>query len=298
MSTKTDLLPSRAALSQRLAALKEHPLWRLETALVAGAIVAGLISAGLSHQHSLAVSESMERLYKTTPVIVASRDLPAGTLIDQTAVTNLTTLDRSLSPNFVPARDEKLVLGYRLAVAVKRNDPILLSMVQGAADAAGIADKIPPGKRLFTLTITNKAAGYGFVNPNDHVDVIANIELPGRGLTTFTILQDVTLVSVGARSVLDDEVRQGGTDVSFFVAPEDFEMLSFAQKRGNFSLSLRNPKDVGMLSRTTPAGERVGIDIERFLDHGVIAEASGGGALTVTVEGETARKPGPLARKP
>ena len=272
-----------------IASLKNRPWWRLETALIAGAVVAALLSGFMSHQNSLALENSMSRRYKTESIIVANGELRAGSTIDESLIRRMPSLANGISKNVILGSQLDLVLGHRLAVDLLPGDPILLSMAQGARDAKGMAEKIPPGKRLFTLSIDSKAAGYGFVNPNDHVDILAQIELPQRGLTSFTLLQDVTLVSVGARSVLENGARVSGTDVSFFVSPREFEVLSFAQKRGTFSLSLRNPRDIG---KQKQAEGKAGVDIDGFLDHNMISEASGGGALEVEVEGSVSKSGG------
>ena len=60
--------------------------------------------------------------------------------------------------------------------------------------------------------------------------------------------------------------------------PEEFEVLSYAQAKGRFSLSLRNPNDT---SRRRPTK---GVDLNAFLDNRSIASASGGGELEV-IEG-------------
>ena len=272
-----------------LASLKQRPWWRLETALIAGAVVAALLSGFMSHQNSLALENSMSRRYKTESIIVANGELRAGTTLDESLIRRMPSLANSISKNVILGNQLDLVLGHRLAVDLLPGDPILLSMVQGARDAKGMAEKIPTGKRLFTLSIDSKAAGYGFVNPNDHVDILAQIDLPQRGLTSFTLMQDVTLVSVGARSVLENGARVSGTDVSFFVSPREFEVLSFAQKRGTFSLSLRNPRDIGKHKNNEG---KAGVDIDGFLDHNMISEASGGGALEVEVEGSVQKSGG------
>jgi Flp pilus assembly protein CpaB len=272
-----------------LASLKQRPWWRLETGLIAGAVVAALLSGFMSHQNSLALENSMSRRYKIESIIVANGELKAGSTLDESLIRRMPSLANSISKNVILGNQLDLVLGHRLAVDLLPGDPILLSMVQGARDAKGMAEKIPTGKRLFTLSIDSKAAGYGFVNPNDHVDILAQIDLPQRGLTSFTLMQDVTLVSVGARSVLENGARVSGTDVSFFVSPREFEVLSFAQKRGTFSLSLRNPRDIGKHKNSEG---KAGVDIDGFLDHNMISEASGGGALEVEVEGSVQKSGG------
>lgn len=275
--------PPRARLRSKIDELKQKPWWKPETLMVAGAIVAGLTSAALSNANQAAQRDQITKQFARTTVLVATRDLPAGAKIDQTAVHAADRLSDGVTENYVPANEDMLnvLLNKTTTIDLKAGDPILLSAVQGATDASRLAEKIPPGKRLFTLTIGAKATGYGWVRPNDHVDVIANIILPDRGNTTFTVLEDVTLVSIGASTIMDGDRRAMGTDVSFFVSPEDFEALSFAQQKGTFTLSLRNPKDVG-----TPRHGTKGVDLNAFLDHRAINAASGGGALQVTEAGK------------
>lgn len=281
--------PEKRKSKLNLNAMKQKPWWRLETALMAGAVAAAMISGFMSHQNSLALETSMARRYKTESVIVAGGELKAGTTLDESNIKRSIALKNGLSRNVIMGDQLDLVLGHRIAVDLLPGDPILLSMVQGARDAKGIAEKIPPGKRLFTLTIDSKAAGYGFVNPNDHVDILAQIDLPDRGTTSFTLLEDVTLVSVGARSVLQNGARVSGSDVSFFVTPREFEVLTFAQKRGTFSLSLRNPRDIGKMPQQSG---KAGVDIDSFLDHNMVSDASGGGALEVEIEGNLSKSGG------
>jgi pilus assembly protein CpaB len=242
----------------------------------------------LSHNNELANQDKLKRLYKTQQVLVAGRDIPAGTVLDDANVATQSFLINNVSKNALSPQKRNLIIGRTIAVDLLRGDQLLLSTIQGSHGQKDIARRIPPGRRLFTLNIDAKAAGYGFVNPNDHVDIIGHLNFPGRGLTTVTLLQDITLVSVGARSVIDAGKGKGGTDVSFFVTPKQFEILAFAQKQGKFSLSLRNPRDIGRLEKQTDRTS--GVDINRFLDDQIINEASGGGALEVIVNGNKKKK--------
>lgn len=276
-SLTTSLLQTYQRLRQRASS---QPWWRLETGLIAGAVALGAISGVLNHWNQAALESTLRTQFTLEEVLIAATDVEPGSPISHSNIEISTTLQAGLTPNFAtPAMLEKL-LGRRLAIPVKRGDPILLTAVQGGGDSQRMSEKVPPGKRLFTLTIDAKAAGYGWIEPNDHVDVIAHVVLPDRGATTFTVLQDVTLVSVGEATVLEHTGEAKGQDVSFFVTPEDFETLAFAQQKGEFSLSLRNPADIG--TRET----RRGVDINDFLDSRHVSDASGGGELEVIEEGQ------------
>jgi Flp pilus assembly protein CpaB len=267
---------------------KEKSWWKTETFLIAGAIVCGLFSASLSHASRTAFRDQLEKKFQTQRIVVAGKEMRAGTLLTKSLLAPAAYLKGNLSSNFVPVEQIQNILGRSITVDLKPGDPILLSAVTGADLSSSMAEKVPPGKRLFNLTINDNASGLGFVRPNDHVDILAHMDLPNRGPVTFTVLQDITLVSVGAASVINGE-GLGGTNVSFFVDPEEFEVLSYAAAKGRFSLSLRNPND----SSKRTAGR--GVDLNAFLDNRRFNQATGGGDLEV-IEGGKKKDPG--AHKP
>ena len=276
---------SNSLVNDWLTTARTKSWWRLETGLVAAAVLAGLLSGVLGHANSNATKRQLAQRYATAVVIVAKKDLAFGEKIDASMVVQGDMLVGNQTKNTVTVESLPLIMGKRIAMELKAGDPILISAVQGATEASRMAEAIPAGKRLFSLTINDIAASHGFVRPNDHVDILAHVTLPTRGLTTFTVLQDVTLVSVGPSSVLSESGKStGASDVSFFVETKDIEMLAFAHKRGQFSLSLRNPKDIG----TRDAGK--GIDINEFLDYEGINHVSGGGDLNVTERGKSISK--------
>ena len=260
---------------------RDRPWWRLETLLIAVALVAGLISSALNEANRQATQKKLEESFSRTSIVVAAQDLQANTEINIRMLERGARLTTGVTQNLIPATDQGLqkILGKTLAIDLRAGDPLLLSAVQGATGATRLAETIPPGQRLFTLTIGSKQMAYGWVKVNDHVDVLASVNLPERGPTTFTLMEDITLVSVGASNVLSRSGESSGTDVSFFVTPEEAEMLHFAQEKGTFTLSLRNPVDIGKVRSGS-----TGIDTNAFLDHDRINKASGGGALKV-IEG-------------
>src|SRR5690606_33749724 len=150
----------------------------------------------------------------------------------------------SVTPNTVAPSDVENIIGRRLGIELKKGDAILLTAVEGAGMGDTVASRIPPGKRLVTLQIKDRVASNGWIKPNDHVDIIAHMDLPGRGATTVTLLEDITLVSVGKATVWEDGKSSAGAEIGFFVTPKEVEFISFAQQQGRFSLALRNPKDI------------------------------------------------------
>lgn len=281
-----------AAPKTLLARAKQSPLWRLETALIGGAILLGLGSAALSEANREAANQALVERFAVSTIIVAAKDLPAGAKIEPDSVKYAEALKSQVTANTVDPETLRNILGRTLQVELKEGDTVLLTAVEGAGSGNAVAGKIPPGKRLVTLQVKDKAAQKGWIKPNDRVDVIATMELPGRGQTAFTLLEDVTLVSVGKASVWDGGQATEGTEIGFYSAPRDVEFISFAERHGEFSLSLRNPQDVAKQDGSKQNLGAEGVDMNKFLDHSTISKASGGGELPVYVKGKKDEKAG------
>ena len=103
------------------------------------------------------------------------------------------------------------------------------------------------------------------------------MNFPDKGPTSFTILEDVTLIAVGANSAFkkEDDEDVFATSVSFFVDLEKSRTLAFAKKHGSFSLSLRNKED------HAKSGVKKGVNHNNFLDSDLVSKASGGSELII-----------------
>jgi pilus assembly protein CpaB len=265
---------------------RTSPWWRLETALIVGAVVVGIGAAAMSEANRNAANRELMERFRVQTVVVAAKDLPVGSVIEADSVRYAEALASGVTANAVDADALPGVLGRTVGIELKAGDPLLLTGIDGASNANGVATKIPPGKRLVTLQIKDKVAEKGWIKPNDRVDVIATMELPGRGKTTFTLLQDVTVVSVGKASVWSAGQETDGTEIGFYASPDDVEFIGFAERHGEFSLSLRNPNDIAAKDKTRAQLGSDGMDMTKFLDHSSINKASGGGDLPVFVDGE------------
>ena len=81
--------------------LARHPLARLETALVIGALVTGIASAALSEVNREASNRALLDRYKLVPVVVADKDLSPGTVLDESAMKRAHVLAARRTPNLV-----------------------------------------------------------------------------------------------------------------------------------------------------------------------------------------------------
>ena len=190
-------------------------------------------------------------------------------------------LNKNITANTVDIGMIDMIIGKAIGTDLKAGDPILLSNIKTKYLNQTLSDRIPEGKRLFTLQVQDSSQDLhnGFIRPNDKVDILASIPLEGRGNTVFTVLQNVSIVAIGKASIVSQELTPNGTSISFFVDNKDVEMLQFAKQHGSFSISLRNPKD---LERRQSSG----IDVNSFLDYEGINKVSGGGKLKIKEKGK------------
>ncbi len=270
----TDLLISKA---------KQSRYWNTQTFLILGALTFGLLSAFLAELNRRSREGELKNYFATNTVLTLVNDLAEGEIIERSNIAMRDVLVRSSSRNYADEGSLDLVVGKAAKIDLVAGDPILLSALEGAVSDERMAERIPPGKRLFTLVTKDLSASKGVIRPNDHVDILAHMDLPGRGPTTFTLLQDVTLVSVGRSSVLNSE-KAGGMEVSFFIDSLQTEMMAFAQARGEFSLSLRHESDIAVRDQVK------GMDLRDFLDDEKLAPITGGSELEVIENGKEVRR--------
>lgn len=128
--------------------------------------------------------------------------------------------------------------GLSVAHEVDANLPILK---KNLIIFENIQNKIPAGKRLFILDVPLGAIA-SVLKPNSFVDVIAQIEMPGLGHVTETILEAVQIVSIGNES---ERADSNETEfLSFYLTPDEVKILSFMKPYSTFSVVMRNPRDV------------------------------------------------------
>lgn len=125
---------------------------------------------------------------RRTPVLVAARNLPAGTVL-RAADLRSTGLagDRAVIGALVPSRQLAFVLGRRLAVAVEAGLPLARSelAVPGAVPSA------------FTLVVPVLHALGGGLRPGDRVSVLATFQATAGGARTRAIARGLVVLAVG-----------------------------------------------------------------------------------------------------
>ncbi len=144
--------------------------------------------------------------------------------------------------------------------------------VVNLVSAPGLAPRIPEGMRAVTVQMDEVIGVAGFLSPGSRVDVLATMEVPQRDgpprTVSKTILQNVTVLTIGERTETSDGGERKVSIVTLLVSPEEAEGLTLGSTKGAIRLALRNDQDVTstrtrgitatrlIRGRTTPAAPR------------------------------------------
>ncbi len=225
--------------------------------LVVVAIMIGLFSAALMFLYVQEVQEATTQVAgPPVEIIVAATEIPRGTPIQQSHFTTRMVPTSYLPPNPIYPDDIAIFIGQPTSVNIDSGAMILTSDFVTEAQVFKLSMRIPPDQRAFTLPVDAMSGMAGLLSPGDRVDIVYTLPLStdqeainedgkkGVGYVTMTLVQNVTLLAVGAQmSETRDDRRGGYTTVTVLISPDEVELLTITQTRGTLGLSLRGPED-------------------------------------------------------
>lgn len=188
-------------------------------------------------------------------VAVAARNLPAGTVVQESDVRWQSWPDISLDAAYVVERNgqgaERIdeLVGTVVRRGISSGDPITLAKVFTRADAGFLAGALAPGMRAVSIRVNAVSGAAGFVMPGDHVDVILTQEIGGAerettGVavhrTSETILQGARVLAIDQTSDDFAEAAKVGQTATIEVSPKQAELIAVAADMGKLSLALRS----------------------------------------------------------
>ena len=181
-------------------------------------------------------------------VVVATRLLPAGSMLDHASV-KLRGVPASLFPVGAFSRVED-VLERPVISAIQADEPVVEARIAVKGSGMGLGPLIPPGMRAISVRVNDVVGVAGFVLPGMRVDVLVTGRPPNRGDTeTRTVLQNITVLSAGQSIAIDGKNQPIATPVvTLLVSPEDAEALTLSNIEGRIQLVLRNSSDRAMVA--------------------------------------------------
>jgi pilus assembly protein CpaB len=211
---------------------------------LAGAIVLGLIAVFIANSY---LTRAQNKAYAggTTKVAVATAPLNYGTDITPDKVRFVDFPNTSIPPGAFTTADQLMPAGKKrvalMPIAV--NEPILKDKISIEGQGASISALLPDGMRAATVRIDDVSGVAGFIQPNDHVDVLITRNLAGSGTSNATdvLLQNIKVIAMGEQAKDADGKPIPARTATLEVAPLDAQKLALGEAAGSLSLVLRKP---------------------------------------------------------
>lgn len=242
-------------------------------ALLVGALIIAAVTAVMAKNMFTGASAPQAVASQAVPtgpeVLVATRALPVGTIVDPDAF-RFQPWPEGLVQDAYFIRGEGGIDPSTLIGTVVRNEisagqPVSRGTLIRPGERGFLAAALGPGMRAVTVGVSATSGVAGFVFPGDRVDLVLTQEVGGGGdgaplRVSETIIRNIRVLAVDQRlnSVNEEgnQVAQAVSTVTFEATPRIAEKIAVAQTIGQLSLSLRSLADNNAeLERAIAAGE-------------------------------------------
>lgn len=231
--------------------------------LLAGALIVAAITAffartlmtGSATAPASAAANPQTVVVDGPGVLVATRALPVGTILDASAL-KFQPWPKELVDNayFIQGKaDLKQLQGTVVRNAITAGQPVTQGALVKPGDRGFLAAALGPGMRAVTFPVSAQTSVAGFVFPGDRIDLVLTQQVAGGGegqplKVSETILRNVRVLATDQRT--DNTVGEDGKTVvrtfgtvTVEGTPKIAEQIAVAQTVGALSLSLRSIAD-------------------------------------------------------
>ncbi len=188
-------------------------------------------------------------------VLVATRALPVGTILDATAL-KYQPWPKELVDNAYYLKEKtnlQSLQGTVVRSEITAGQPVTQGALVKPGDRGFLAAALGPGMRAVTVPVSAQAAVAGFVFPGDRIDLVLTQTVTGGGSgeplkVSETIMRNIRVLATDQRT--DNLVGEDGktqvhtfSNVTIEATPKMAEQVAVAQTLGSLSLSLRSIAD-------------------------------------------------------
>jgi pilus assembly protein CpaB len=188
-------------------------------------------------------------------VLVATRALPIGTILDATALKFQPWPKELVDGAYYIKKDTDLksLQGTVVRNAITAGQPVTQGALVKPGDRGFLAAALGPGMRAVTVPVSALTGVAGFVFPGDRIDLVLTQTVTGGGdgpplKVSETILRNLRVLATDQRT--DNKVGDDGktvvrtsSNVTLEATPKLAEQIAVAQTLGAISLSLRSIAD-------------------------------------------------------
>ncbi|HEX8365322.1 MAG TPA: Flp pilus assembly protein CpaB [Allosphingosinicella sp.] len=205
-------------------------------------------------------------------VLVATRSLPVGTIIDAEAFRYQIWPSGLVQPAYFIRGQGSInpqdLVGTVVRTEITAGQPVTQGALVRPGERGFLAAALAPGMRAITVSVSATSGVAGFVFPGDRVDIVLTHEVKPLGepddaqplRISETILRNVRVLAtdqrINARDAEGNQVAQSISTVTLEATPRIAERIAVAQTIGQLSLSLRSLADNSAdLERAIASGE-------------------------------------------
>jgi len=202
-------------------------------------------------------------------VLVATRTLPIGTIIDAEAFRYQPWPEGLVQPAYFARgeanADPQTLIGTVVRNEISAGQPLTQGAIVRPGERGFLAAALGPGMRAVTVGVSATSGVAGFVFPGDRVDLVLTQEVAGGDdeaplRASETIVRNIRVLAVdqrlNARDEAGNQVAQTVATITFEATPKIAEKIAVAQTIGQLSLSLRSLADNNAeLERAIASGE-------------------------------------------
>ena len=202
-------------------------------------------------------------------VLVATRALPVGTIIDAEAFRYQRWPEGLVQPAyFVKGQsgvEPSQLIGTVVRMEMTAGQPFSQGALIKPGDRGFLAAALGPGMRAVTVAVSATSGVAGFVFPGDRVDIVLTQEVAGGGdgaalKVSETVMRNLRVLATDQRMSAQDAegktVVQNASTVTLEATPKMAEKIAVASTIGQLSLSLRSIADNSAeLERAIASGE-------------------------------------------
>ncbi|QAY79577.1 Flp pilus assembly protein CpaB [Sphingosinicella sp. BN140058] len=200
-------------------------------------------------------------------VLVATRSLPVGTIIDAESLRYQAWPEGLVQPAYYikgnAAASPQDLIGTVVRTEITAGQPVTTGSLIKPGERGYLAAALGPGMRAVTVAVSATSSVAGFIFPGDRVDIVLTQEVTGEGpplKASETVVRNIRVLATDQRMSAEGEdgkpVVQNFSLVTLEATPKIAEKIAVMQTIGTLSLSLRAMADNSAeLERAIASGE-------------------------------------------
>lgn len=253
--------------------------------------IAGVLALVVAALIYFALSSATKKASVEPPkvtAIVAAENIPALSKITEEMLDTKIVRASAAPSNALTSPSQ--AIGRRAQFTIPKGQLVITTdIIAQGGGAQGLTFVIPKGKRAVTVQLDAISGVGGFVQPGDHVDVMATIESTSFTATRL-ILQAIEVLAMNAQTVRPQPVRGDTSDDSaastkspvaeqvesatLSVTSEEAQRLILAAAKGSIHLALRSREDMDEVGAIPATSNWDLMDVEPPLTVGLNADGT------------------------